>query len=819
MIRSDPTATRSNSRLAHGLGVVFATILASLVALPALAFPNPIPKDLFERAPPPWAPAPAIVPAPDELIQAKGLFVLKSGQTISVPKGDAPARAAADYLVDQLKRTRGLTLTVREDDAGAAVRLVRAPSTLKGDEAYDLTVTPGGVLIVAPSDAGLFYGEVSLWQLAQETDGHAAQVAISALTIHDTPRYAWRGLLLDSARHFQSPTFVEQFIDVMALHKMNVLHWHLTDDQAWRLEIKRYPRLTDVGAWRVPAGEGAQQDLDLKTGKPRLYGGFYAQDEVRAIVAYAAARHVTIVPELDMPGHATAAIVAYPQLASTDHPPTQVSSDWGVFPNLYNTDDQTIAFLQGVLGEVIELFPSKYIHLGGDEAIKDQWKTSPSVQAHMKALGIKDEEAMQSWFTGRMDDYLAAHGRRLVGWDDILKGGLTPNAVVMSWQGPKGAAEAAAQHHDAILAVDPTLYLDHREGASVDQPPGRGSVLTLKDVHDYESAPATLTDEQKSRILGVEGAVWTEHISTEDRTAFMTFPRAAAIAELGWSPHGNADWPGFLYRMPAEMSRFRALDFHAADSAFEPLFAERYEPKDNQAVINLTNQTGIGEIHYSLDGRPPAPKSPRYDGPITVDLPARVRAETFDGTRPLSGVIEQRLDPITIRERDSHQLKTCAGRLELSLEDDAPAKGPRAVFLVDILQPCWIYPQADLTGVNAITADVGQLPFNFQIGDLVNQIKFRAPATPEGELEVRLDSCDGAPIAVMPLKPAAANQAVTALPPAMIKPITGKHDLCFTFTQARVDPMWVIKTVGLTPASQPQGAMDRVRGLFKGKAQ
>jgi hexosaminidase len=795
------------------------TAALSLAAAPALAFPK-LSLPTF-GAPPAPATAPALVPAPAQMTPAAGVFVLKSGQVIAVPRGDVAARATAAYLADLLKRTRGLTLTVRDDDGTpAAVRLVRAPSQMPGDEAYDLSVTPAGAVITAAGDAGLFYGEVSLWQLADATDGRASEVAIKAVSIHDAPRYAWRGLLLDSARHFQSVAFVERFIDVMALHKMNVLHWHLSDDQAWRLEIKKYPRLTSVGAWRVPAGQGPREDIDPKTGRPRLYGGFYTQDQAREVVAYAAARHVTVVPEFDMPGHATAAIAAYPELASTPTPPKEVSSDWGIFPNLYNTDDHTIAFLQDVLGEVIEIFPSKYIHVGGDEAVKDQWKASPQIQAQMKALGVKDEEGMQSWFTGRMDAFLTAHGRRLVGWDDILKGGLTPNAVVMSWQGPKGAAEAAAQNHDAILAVDPTLYLDHRQGSSHDQPPGRGAVLTLKDVHDYESAPPVLTAAQQAHVLGVEGAVWTEHISTEDRTAFMAFPRAAAIAELGWSPHGNADWPGFLARMPAEVSRYRALDFPAADSAFEPLVKTDLDASANRVTVSLATQTGLGDIHYSLDGRAPSPVSPKYTAPITVDLPARLRTQTFDGARPISAVVERRLDPIALRERDSTELRTCSGKLDLALEDDAPAKGPRATFLVDILQPCWIYPKADMDGITVLTAEVGQLPYNFQIGDLINQIKFRAPATPEGELEVRLDACDGERIAVMPLKPAVANQSVTALPPVTIKPITGKHDLCFTFTQAKLEPMWVIKTVGLRPAGAPApGVMDRLRRIISRKGE
>ena len=736
----------------------------------------------------------------------QGVFVLTSGTSILIPPNDPQARWIASWLNDMLKRTRGIELKIGEENgenAGPAIHLTRGPDAPVGDEAYNLATAPTGATVLAAGDAGLFYGAVTLIQLATETDGHASAVPIAALSIQDAPRYPWRGLLLDSARHFQSPEFVKKLIDDMAVHKLNMLHWHLTDDQGWRLEIKKYPRLTEVGAWRVPAGQGPQQDIDPATHKPRLYGGFYTQDQVRDIVAYAAQRHVSIVPEIDLPGHASAAIVAYPWLASTPHPPTSVPSDWGVYPTLLNPDTPAIGFLQDVMTEVIGLFPSPYIHVGGDEAVKTQWKASPAIQAQMQALGIKSEDELQSWLTGRMDVWLDQHGRRLVGWDDILKGGLTEHATVMSWQGPTGAQAAAAQGHDAVLAVDPTLYLDHRQNTAPDQPPGRGSVLGLKDIAAFDPAPATLSDEERGHILGVKGAVWTEHIRTEPRVEFMTFPRAAAIAELGWSPPGSTQ--DFLTRMPAEAARLRDLGVNAADSAYEPLLASDFDPKTNRATITLTDESGAGEIRYTTDGSEPTPRSKRYEAPFALAIPARLRAATFVGEELMSHAIERRFDADTVRSRDSHELKTCSGKLDLSLEDDAPVSGPRAVFLVDILNPCWIYSGAELDGVGAIGAAVGQVPFNFQIGDQVNQIKFRTPATPEGELEVRLDTCDGPRIAVLPLRPAADNPAVTALPPVPIAPITGKHDLCFSFTQTSVDPLWVIRTVDLLPqAKTPQ---------------
>jgi hexosaminidase len=639
------------------------------------------------------------------------------------------------------------------------------------------------VTIAASGDAGLFYGAITFWQLAT-SDG----ASIPAMTIEDSPRFAWRGMMLDSARHFQSPAFVKRLIDWMAAHKLNRLHWHLVDDQGWRIEILKYPKLTEIGAWRSPATAPGAPPL------PRT-GGYYSQAEIRDIVAYAAKRHVAIVPEIEMPGHALAPIRAYPDLGVGPRPPPGIESDWGVFPYLFNIEDGTFAFLEDVLREVIALFPSEYIHVGGDEAVKDQWVASARVQERMRALGIADEKELQSWFIARIERFLSSNGRKLIGWDEILEGGIAPNATVMSWRGVDGAIAAAKAGHDAILAPAPILYLDHIQGTTGIEPPGRGGVVSLADIYAFDPAPATLTAEQQRHIIGLQGNLWTEHVRTEQRAAWMAFPRMSAVAELGWSRAGPRDLGGFVDRLVPQLERLKPLGLESAPSAFAPVLTAR-PGADDKAEVSLASQIGA-DLRYTLDGSAPTARSSLYSAPVRVELPARLRAASFRGAKELPGSIDRKLDARTVRRRGDNELKLCSENIALQLEDDAPAAGPRAAFLFDIMNPCWIYENVLLDGMSTIELDVGQLPFNFQIGRDVEKIRFRPPTTPEGEFEIRL-GCEGERIAVLPLAPAAANPAVTTLR-APIGQRAGSHDLCITYTARGPNPLWAIDAVQLVP--------------------
>lgn len=683
----------------------FAALLAGALMAPAAA-----------RA----ASEPPIVPVPASVAPRAGSFAVTKATALVVELGDVGAQRAAANFAELVARTHGLKLGVRHDQAAGSIefrRLRELPA-----EGYRIEVDPRGARLSAATEAGFSHATATLWQMLAQTRGGAT---LPAVEIDDAPRFAWRGIMLDSARHFQSPGFIRRFIDWMALHKLNVLHWHLTDDQAWRLEIRKYPRLAQVGGWRVPAGAAAAQNLDPATGRPRLYGGYYSQDTVRALVAYAAERGIAIVPEIEMPGHASAAIAAYPQLAAAAQPLSAVPADWGVYPNVYNVDESTFAFLEDVLREVIALFPSVYVHVGGDEVEKSQWRDSPRVQARLRELGLDDAAKLQPYFTQRIGRFLQANGRRLVGWDEILEPGLPQGSVVMSWRGIDGALSAAARGYDTVLAAHPTLYFDNVQAISAREPPGRGRVVSLRDVYAFEPMPAAIPPEQQRHVLGVQGNVWTEHIRTEARVAWMTFPRAAAVAELGWSKPERRGWEGFQKRMQALAPRYESVELRA-----RPL------------------------------REPPGPRNPS-------------------------------------RAMRSHELRLCTDHISLALEDDAPISGARPSFLVDVQNPCWILAGRRLDRVDGIEVSVGQVPFNFQIGEDVKKIRFPQATTPEGELEVRLGSCEGEVIARLPLAPAAISQEVTALAPAPLAPRRGRHDLCLRFAQPRLDPLWVIDSIRL----------------------
>lgn len=502
----------------------------------------------------------SIVPQPVSVEEGRGSFTLTPDTRIVPGSPEDPAlRELAEVWAAPFGAGSGMPLDVAED--GEIVLTVDPEAVEMGPEGYRLEVTPGGVSVVGADHAGVFYGLQTLSQLMPpEAEAGALAnggVEIPAVTIVDEPRFSYRGMHLDVARHFFGPDFVKRYIDLLARYKINRFHWHLTEDQGWRIEIDAYPRLTEVAAWRdqTQIGHGSEPF----NGDGQRYGGYYTKDEIRDIVAYAQSRFVTIIPEIEMPGHATAAIAAYPEL-SCHGEPVDVAMTWGVFEDIYCPTEETFQFLETVLAEVIELFPGEYVHIGGDEAPKVQWEESEFVQTLMREEGIREVEQVQGYFIRRIERFLNNRGKRLIGWDEILEGGLAPNATVMSWRGTLGGIEASRMGHDVIMTPYSHLYFDYYQSEDRENEPfAIGGLLPLDTVYSYEPIPGPLRERDAARIIGAQANVWTEYMKTPEHVEYMLLPRMLALSEVVWTPAEQKDYQSFLERLDWHLARFDAL--------------------------------------------------------------------------------------------------------------------------------------------------------------------------------------------------------------------------------------------------------------------
>lgn len=504
-----------------------------------------------------------IIPQPVSLLEKTGQFLL-SGKT-TVYYSTESLKTAAEFLRDFLKKNYAITLPVKKAAGQKTGIQLALKDEGKTKGSYSLITAPASIQITGNDAPGTFYGVQTLIQLLPVTVSKT--LTVPAVEVIDAPRFAYRGLHLDVSRHFFPLDFIKKYIDYIALHKMNYFHWHLTDDQGWRIEIKKYPRLTSVGAYRNGTIKGRHPG---KGNDFQRYGGFYTQEDVKEIVKYAAARHITVVPEIEMPGHASAAIAAYPELScfpqestkfpkqstwSGDTTGKQVQQVFGVFEDVFVPTEKTFSFLQDVLDEVIALFPSTYIHIGGDECPKDNWKRSAFCQQLIKEKGLKDEHGLQSYFIQRMEKYINGKGRKIIGWDEILEGGLAPNATVMSWTGIQGGIEAAKQHHDVIMTPGNFCYLDHSQTKKEDSLV-IGGYTPLQEVYSFEPVPSELTADQAKYILGAQGNVWTEYMHYPSKVEYMIFPRLSALSEVLWSPKSEKNWPRFSSKMQDMFKRY-----------------------------------------------------------------------------------------------------------------------------------------------------------------------------------------------------------------------------------------------------------------------
>ncbi len=518
--------------------------------------------------------APAVIPAPKRLTAGDGgPFVIDPGKTVIVAS-DPSLVPVAEYASEALSPALGHALKTTQQPIDNVITLKLDPKLPLNDEGYTLVSTAAGVTITGRTPAGVFYGVQTLRQLLPVAafDSRRNDIltwTVPAVQIEDEPRFAWRGLHLDVARHFFSVDEVKHFIDLLALHKFNTFHWHLTDDQGWRIEIKKYPKLTDVGAWRSGIGFGLDPKAGTAWGPDGRYGGFYTQQQVRDVVAYAKTRFVNVVPEIEMPGHSVAALAAYPELSCSGKPfSTDITA--GVHDGVLCASNPRVdQFITDVLDETLALFPSTVIHVGGDEVPKGPWKQCERCQAYMKQKNLKDENELQSDFIRRADRYLTSRGRRLIGWDEILEGGLAEGATVMSWRGVDGGIAAAKAGHDVVMSPGSHCYLDHYQGDPETQPKAIGGYTPLVRVYAYEPVPPELTEAEAKHVLGAQANLWAEYFPNYRHVQYMAWPRACALAEVTWSAKEARDYDDFTKRLRRHYERLDAMDVNYYKGAID----------------------------------------------------------------------------------------------------------------------------------------------------------------------------------------------------------------------------------------------------------
>ncbi len=559
-----------------------------------------------------------IIPAPVSVKKGAGQFIL-SQQTVLL--ADSVTNKAVVFLADYLQNKVMLHVQLKTNNGSNAANtivLTAVGTDILPPDGYRLTITPKQILI-AGKGAGLFYGIQTLIQLIPADRGAVAK--LPCVQVEDYPRFGYRGLMLDVCRHFFSVEFVKKYIDLMAAYKLNNFHWHLTDDQGWRIEIKKYPKLTEIGSQRAQTVIGNYHDRTPQQYDNTPYGGYYTQDQIRDVVKYAADRYINIVPEIEMPGHSEAALAAYPELSCDPSITYKVSETWGVFHDIYCPTDKTFSFLQDVLTEVMDLFPSKYIHIGGDEAPKDVWKKSEFCQNLMKQLGLKTEDELQSYFIQRIEKFVNSKGRSIIGWDEILEGGLSPNATVMSWRGEEGGIAVAQQSHNVIMTPGSGgLYIDQLQGKANVEPLSIGGYDPLSKIYSYNPTPAVLTPDQQKFIEGVQANLWTEYIPTEIKVEYMILPRVLALSEVAWTPLANKNYTDFAdVRLPSHLAALEKNNYnYRVPTAIGAKDSIEFGAQLN---VNLRPSVAGAKVYFTIDGYKPGETDIEYTVPMTYNVP------------------------------------------------------------------------------------------------------------------------------------------------------------------------------------------------------
>ncbi len=590
----------------------------------------------------------SIIPRPVKVVDGKGVFSFNKNTSVVIEGDFKQLSAIASLCMDGICTCTGTEMVLKKIPITKKLKNVIILKLLKcnkddDQEGYRLTVGTNRITVESIAPAGIFYGIQSLLQLIPK-EKQGSEFAIPAVSIEDRPRFKWRGMHLDVSRHFFPKEFIKTYIDMLAMHKMNVFHWHLTDDQGWRIEIKKYPELTGVSAWRVDRENISEWNFrdGQRNGEKATYGGFYTQDEIKNIVQYAQKRFITIVPEIEMPGHTKAVLAAYPRFSCTGGPFTIPAGRYWPITDIYCAgNDSTFQFLQDVLNEVIALFPGKYIHIGGDEANHKEWKKCTKCQNRIKSEGLRDEQELQSYFIKRVEKFLKSKNRKLIGWDEILEGGLSPEATVMSWRGTRGGIAAAREGHDVVMTPGSHCYFDYYQGNTGLEPLAIGGYLPLSTVYSFEPVPDSLSTIEAKHVLGAQGNVWTEYIATPAHVQYMTLPRMAAMAEVVWSPKEERNWQDFSSRIENIMKQYEKRHWNYSKSAYQIMFHASIDSLNRKVNVALTVEVPSSTIHYTLDGSQPLPTSQVYDSPISIAQTGVIKAGSFKNEKLIGSVTEQ----------------------------------------------------------------------------------------------------------------------------------------------------------------------------------
>lgn len=599
----------------------------------------------------------SIIPKPVSLQINKGSFKLDQNTVLHVPQ--LSDLKSADFLNIYLKQFYGFSLKISRSDIKGGIRLSTKDNNSES-EAYTLNSNSGGISIEGESPAGTFYGIQTLIQLLPAEK--AASLAIPSVSVKDEPRFSYRGLHLDVGRHMFPVSFIKKYIDYIALHKLNYFHWHLTEDQGWRIEIKKYPGLTQTGGYR----DGTITGHYPGTGNDSTrYGGFYTQDEVKEVVKYASDRHINVIPEIEMPGHASAALASYPYLGCPGTGPFKVEQTWGIHEDIFCAgQESTFMFLQNVIDEVIPLFPSKYFHIGGDEAPKSNWKICPLCQKRIKDENLKDEHELQSYFVQRMEKYINSKGKTMIGWDEILEGGLAPNAIVMSWRGEAGGIEAAKQNHKVIMTPGSHVYLDHSQSSREDSLT-IGGYIPVEKSYSYEPVPKELDAEQAKFVMGSQANVWTEYMRYPAKVEYQLFPRLSALSEVFWSPKESRSWADFEPRLMTQFKRYDLWGSNYSKAFFDISKEIKPAADKNGLSLSLSTKGKDGKLKYRMGG---SAAEMDYKNPIAIKGKSKLSAFYYDKQGRLVDSMTLDLNinkatgkPVTLKEEPSANLAGLGG--------------------------------------------------------------------------------------------------------------------------------------------------------------